>query len=268
MTSKIKNASLLNKLPSYRNPPVNEVVCGMRFRPSDRLRIPHIGLLWDKLRADYPVLQHAVPISSTKGEMLVDKVTGLPLPRVWFISASDDQLVQFQNDRFYFNWRKRKSDYPRYPHVISNFETVLNAVKDFFRNFDLGEPEPIEYELTYINHIPKGIGWKTIDDLSDVFSDFIWNKKTTRFLPTPEEINWAAKFSFPEKKSQLIISLRHAIRTEDELPVLVYELKAIGFDNDDVVRNWFDLAHEWIVRGFTDQTSDKMHEIWGIEENA
>jgi len=268
MMSKFKDASLLKKLPSYKNPPVNEVVCGMRFRPIDRLRIPHIGLLWDKLRADYPILQHAPPISSTKGDMLVDNATGLPIPRVWFINTPDDQLVQFQNDRFYFNWRKRKSDYPRYNHVISNFETVLKAVKDLFNDFDLGGPEPIEYELTYINHITKGIGWDTIGDLPEIFSDFIWNETTARFLPNPEELSWAAKFSFPEQKSHLIISLKHAIRTEDELPTLIYELKANGNDSVDTFRNWFDLAHEWIVRGFTDLTTEKMHKIWGIEENA
>lgn len=75
-------ASSTGALPSYRKPPVNEVVCGMRFHISDKLRIPHIGLLWDKFRVDYPIIQHAPPIVSAKGEVLVDDSTGLPLPRV------------------------------------------------------------------------------------------------------------------------------------------------------------------------------------------
>jgi uncharacterized protein (TIGR04255 family) len=45
-------------LPSYDNPPVNEVVCGMRFYTPDKLRIPHIGLLWDKFRNEYPIIKH------------------------------------------------------------------------------------------------------------------------------------------------------------------------------------------------------------------
>jgi len=268
MTSKIENTSLLNKLPSYRNPPINEVVCGMRFRPTDRLRIPHIGLLWDKFRVDYPVLQHALPISSTKGEILVDKTTGLPLPRVWFINLHDDQLIQFQNGRFYFNWRKKEREYPRYDHVINNFETVLSAVKDFLQEYELGELEPIEYELSYINHIPKGIGWSTIDDLPEIFSDFIWNKTKTRFLPNPEDVNWASRFCFGEEKSHLTVSLKQAIKKEDELPILIFELKTNGIDKENNIRNWFDLAHQWIVQGFTDLTTPKMHKIWEIEENV
>ena len=268
MASKLKSTSLQKKLPSYNNPPVNEVVCGIRFRPTDRLRIPHIGLLWDKFRADYPMLRHAQIISTSKGDIPIDKITGLPIPRVWFINASDDQVIQFQNDRFYFNWRKRKSDYPRYDYVIKNFEIVSSAVKHFFKEFDLGELEPQEYELSYINHIPMGIGWETIDDLSEIFSDFIWNKTTERFLPNPKKVNWDADFYFPEQKSHLIVSLKQAIRKEDELPLLIYELKANGIDSDAYAGNWFDLAHEWIVRGFTDLTTEKMHKIWGLEENV
>ena len=62
----------------------------MRFHTPDKLRIPHIGLLWEKFRADYPTIQHAAPIASVKGEMVVDVATGMPLPRVWFINSADD----------------------------------------------------------------------------------------------------------------------------------------------------------------------------------
>ncbi|MDL1974813.1 MAG: TIGR04255 family protein [Deltaproteobacteria bacterium] len=102
MTDKIESSFSTGTLPSYKNPPVNEVVCGLRFDTPDKLRIPHIGFLWDKFRADYPIIQHAPPIASAKGEILVDQATGMPLPRVWFINRSDDQLIQFQCDRFYF----------------------------------------------------------------------------------------------------------------------------------------------------------------------
>lgn len=263
MTSKTKNT-----IPSYKEPPVNEVVYGMRIRPSNKLLIPHIGLLWDKFRTEYPRLQHALPISTTRGELLIDIVTKLPIPRVWFISSSDDKLIQFQNDRIYFNWRKRESDYPRYEYMISNFETVFNVIKDFFSEFNLGKLELQEYELTYINHIPRGMGWETIDDLSEVFSDFIWNKPKTRFLPIPKEVSWTAGFPIQDQKGILTASLKQGTRKEGELPVFVFELRALGFDSEDTFRNWFDIVHEWIVRGFTDLTTNKMHKIWGREDNV
>ena len=271
MTNNIQSPFSTGTLPSYKNPPVNEVVCGMRFDTPDRLLIPHIGFLWDKLRVDYPVIQHAPPIASAKGEILIDKAIGMPLPRVWFINESDDQLVQFQIDRFYFNWRRRQSDYPRYGHVIKNFESVLNNIGNFFSEFELGELKPIEYELSYINHIPKGQGWNTIDDLPRIFSDFVWTQTKERFLPNPEKVAWQKEFLLPEKKGHLIVSLKQAIQKEDKVPLLVLELKTRGIDESatkDKMREWFDLAHEWIVRGFTDLTTPKIQKIWEREENA
>lgn len=256
-------------LPSYKKPPVNEVVCGMRFHTPDKLRIPHIGLLWNKFRADYPRIQHAPPIASAKGELQIDQITGLPIPRVMFINETDDQLVQFQFDRFYFNWRRKKSDYPRYPHVIKHFESVLNTIESFFRESKIGDLNPIEYELSYINHIPKGEGWDTIDDIPRIFSDFVWVQRTDRFLPNPTNIVWKTEFPMQEKKGHLAVTLNQATRIEDKVSLFVLELNVRGFDesaNKKDFRKWFDVAHEWIVRGFTDITTSEVHQIWEREK--
>ena len=272
MEHPISNPSATGTLPSYKNPPVNEVVCGIRFQTPDKLRIPHVGLLWGKFRKDYPNIQHASPIAAVPGELPVDNTTGLPFQRVWFINNPDDQLVQFQFDRFYFNWRRRQNLYPRYPHVIKNFESVLHTVSNFFNEFELGELKPIECELSYINHIPKDQGWNTIDDLPRIFSDFVWCQATGRFLPKPINIAWQTGFLLPEKKGRLIISLKQAKRTDDKTPLFVLELKAIGIGDStskEGIRRWFDMAHEWIVRGFTDLTTPEIQKlVWEREEDA
>ncbi len=271
MTRKSESSTSSSVLPSYKNPPVNEVVCGVRFKPPGNLFVPHVGLLWEKFRADYPIIEHAMPITTAKGEVLIDYATGVPLPRVWFINKSDDQLVQFQFDRFYFNWRRRQSDYPRYDHVISNFENVLQTITNFFGEFELGELDMVEYELSYINHIPKGQGWDTIADLPKIFLDYVWKRPQKRFLPKPEKVAWNQSFQLPENKGSLNVSLRQGIRTTDKIPLLILELKTRGIDESagkKGVREWFDLAHEWIVRGFTDLTTPEIHEIWEREDNA
>jgi len=272
MGNQDKSSFSQNILPSYKNPPVNEVVCGMRFHTPNKLFIPHIGSLWEKFRNDYPSIRHAMPIASAKGELTIDLATGAPLPRVWFINKSDDQLIQFQIDRFYFNWRKREQDYPRYENVIKNFENVMNSVKNLFDEFEFGELKPIEYELSYINHIPKGQGWNTIDDLPKIFSDYVWRETKERFLPKPKRVGWNKQFSLPENKGNLNVSLKQATRTEDKVPLFVLELKTLGiFDETAKIeefREWFDLAHEWIVRGFNDLTTPEIHKIWEREDNA
>lgn len=267
----IPNSFSSSALPSYKNPPVNEVVCGVRFHTPDKLRIPHIGLLWNKFRLDYPAIEHALPIASAKGELPVDTASGLPLPRVWFINKSDDQLIQFQFDRFYFNWRRRQNDYPRYPYVIKKFESAHETIANYFNEFEMGKLDPIEYELSYINHIPKGQGWNTIDDLPKIFPDFAWRQTTGRFLPKTEKVAWQADFSLRENKGYLTVRLKQAMRVEDKVPLLVLELAVRGIGesiSNKAMREWFDVAHEWIVRGFTDLTTPEVQKLWEREENA
>lgn len=258
-------------LPSFKKPPINEVVCGVRFFPPDNFRVPHIGLLWEKFRPYYPVIQHAPPLVSAKGEIAIDKTLGVPLPRIWFINKEDDQLIQFQIDRIYFNWRRRKNDYPRYSYVIKHFENLWDIVVNLFNEFNLGNFNPIECELTYVNHIPKGEGWNTIKDLSKIFNVFTWNHVTERFLQEPENVAWQTNFKLPENKGSLTISLKQAIRTEDQVPLFVLELTARGpaeSNNKDTILKWFDLAHEWIVLSFVDLTTQEVQtKVWEREND-
>jgi uncharacterized protein (TIGR04255 family) len=263
------NSTSGNPLPSYKRPPVDEVVCGFRFERLRELRVPHIGLLWEKFRSEYPTVQHAVPIASDNS-LPVDELTGIPLPRVWFISKADSQLIQFQLDRLYYNWRHRGDDYPRYPAIIKNFENAKKHLETFAKESELGPIKPLECELTYINHIPIGQAWERIDDLPNVIGDFTWRKEQDRFLPHPTNIAWQVRFELPEKKGWLNVKLNQATRKLDGVPSLILELTARGSGEDKTTKGmheWFDLAHEWIVRGFTDLTQKQIQEkIWKREK--
>ncbi|MGE5305352.1 MAG: TIGR04255 family protein, partial [Alphaproteobacteria bacterium] len=207
-------------LPSYKQPPVDEVACGIRFEPLPQLKVPHIGVLWEKFRQEYPVTQHATPIS-TDTSLLVDETTGVPLPRVWFISKGDNELVQFQLDRFYYNWRCRAGVYPRYPFVIEKFETAKRRLDELTEELQLGAIKTVECELTYINHIPKGQGWETIEDLPMLMHDFMWQQQKHSFLPTPANLAWQTRFPLPDDNGWLNVKLNQAKRKVDGLPLLI-----------------------------------------------
>ena len=265
MTSTSKTSA--DPLPSYKHPPVDEVVCGFRFEPLPQLKVPHIGLLWEKFRQEYPVLRHAIPIVSGTS-LPVDETTGVPLPRIWFISKADNELVQFQLDRFYYNWRQRGDDYPRYPSIIKKFEKAKSQLDAFTNELELGTIAPLECELTYINHVPIGQGWKSIDDLGDVIRGFTWQKARHHFLPNPANVACQVRFELPDGKGSLNVKLNQAKKV-DGVYGLVLELAAKGLGEEKTgkaMRDWFDLAHEWIVRGFTDLTAKEMQEnIWKRE---
>jgi uncharacterized protein (TIGR04255 family) len=264
------NGCVQKALPSYRKPPVNEVYCGVRFRTPEKLKVTHFGLLWEKFSSMYPKIEHAVPIQSIRGQVLLDSSTGLLLPRVWFINELDNKLVQFQVDQLYFNWRQRGDDYPRYGEIMTGFEEVVRIVEEFFHKQSLGEFEPTEYQLTFTNNIPNGEGWDEIRDINRVFRDFVW-KSGERFLPDPMNIAWNANFELPDSKGNLNIKLSQGTELKDgSKKLLILELKARGlverFGKAVSMRQWYDLAHEWIVRGFTDITTPEMHTRWERED--
>lgn len=263
-----------SKLPSYRKPPVGEVVAGVVFDQTvPEFLIGHVGLFWNRLMKDFPHSQHFGPYMPPGGEpRWSDSVTGLPLPRVWLLSKSKHELIQLQGDCFFFNWRKlADSDvYPRYPSIIGSFEKYFGEFVQFLREQGFPQPKPMSYELTYTNYVVKGKGWSSMEDIEGIFRDFCWSQSNRRFLKTPSAISWMAAFDLPNKFGTLTAKLLQATRRTDSTPVLRLDLIAKGINEaKDLgdLRSWFDVAHEWIVEGFTDlTTANAQKSLWERED--
>jgi len=261
-------------LPDYDNPPVDEVVCGILFAELGKVCVPHFGQLWEVYRPEYSICKDVTPLLPTverfdetpSAEVSFSEVP--PLPRVWFIHSDDTKIIQVQRDRFLHNWRRGKQgvSYPRYPFVIEAFREQFTKFQSFLAASDLGEVAPIQYEMTYINQIPKGEGWSSIADLGTVFPDFCFRPQEHRFLPAPEGLNVRASYLLPGGVGRLHATIRSAVRRVDNRPIVLFELTARGIgptNTLDAIWTWFDLAREWIVRAFTDLTSEHMHKnVW------
>lgn len=98
--------------PDYDNPPLTEVVCGILFQNLESFLTPHVGLLWEKFKLDYPYCQEVAPLAPAIeqfGESLdveFDLIDIPPLPRVWFLNENGSEIIQIQRDRFLHNWKK------------------------------------------------------------------------------------------------------------------------------------------------------------------
>lgn len=258
-------------LPDYETPPVIEVVCGLVFDKIEQLKGPHFGLFWKKVRQDYPKCEHAFPLGF-KPESF-DLINNLPSPRIWFIEKEDNKLIQLQNNIIFFNWRKVRMEepYPRYRTIIENFKCILKELQEFLEEESLGSISPASCELTYINQIPKGSGWETLSDINKVFPDLNWRSEKKRFLPQPIHIDWKITFPLPDDQGRLKISLQNAERSSDNCPVFLLNFTAQGLGGKksmDAVWEWFEVAHEWIVCGFSDLTGNKVQEeVWGRTSN-
>ena len=119
-----------------------------------------------------------------------------------------------------------------------------------------------QYELTYVNHIPVGDGWETLADIGSVFRDLTW-AESHDFLPAPEGLQWQSQFRMPNTSGRLHVKINKGVRRTDSKSLLLCELTARGIDAEKSMSEWFELGREWIVRGFTDLTTDFAHrELW------
>ena len=263
--------SIARPFPDFDKPPVNEVVCGVQFQPLKGMTLPLIGLFWQKIRSVYPKCQEVPPLvpaverfDEPVREDLNPFGDTFPAPRIWLETADGNGLIQIQKDRFLHNWKKARDDdqYPHYDQVIVRFRDSLATFQEFLKENSLEGISPTQYELTYTNDIKRGSGWKNLSEIGAVFPDFSWRNSPQRFLPGPETINWQTSFIFPERLGRLRVSIRLGKRRSDGLQTFIMELTARGMGRDQSPKamwSWFDLAHDWIVHGFADLTSDNMH---------
>lgn len=256
-------------LPEYEKPPVREVVCGVLFKSLEGLLVPHFGLLWERFRDEYPRCQHVSPLAPVverfgeppRVELEVSDVP--PLPRVWFIHQNGNGIIQVQQDRFLHNWRKvhPEDEYPRYDTVIALFKKQFQTFLSFLGDQGIGNVMPVQYEMTYVNEIPRGDGWDRREEVGQVFPDLSWRATGGRFLSALESVNCRFTFQMPDQKGRLHAGLRSSERRDDGQEVLLLELTARGMSdagNLDGMWDWYSLAHQWIVLAFADLTGTEI----------
>ena len=236
------------------------------FEPLEGFKLPHFGRFWDRIQQQYQHCEHASPLLQTVPE------NEFPWPRVWLLNGNKTSLIQIQRNCFLFNWRRVTGDeaYPRYSNVVKEFLTQLNGFRTFLNEQSLPQPKINQCELTYINHIPIGEIWQTPAELGKIAPDLKW-RDVKRFLPSPESSAWTGVFMLPEDFGRLTVSVKHAQRKIDGNPLYVLEFSAKGLGGDggdNGIQKWFDLAHEWIVRGFCDFTDIQIQrKFWGRKDS-
>lgn len=232
---------------TFKNPPVQEVVCGVQFEELTDFRIGHFGLLWHHYADKFPRTEDRPPLLFAQNQNLLT-------PRVWFISEDETQVIQVQRDRFLLNWRRTSENdtYPRFEKVYKDFLEHLQTFQKFLA--PIGGVKALGYELAYINNIELKDG---------VFPDILWRKANSKYLCTPKTINSSWDFGLPFSDSNLQINIQSArIDGMNEAVQLSLAVRGVeSFDNQD---QWFENAHQTIVQSFIELTGeDVQKKMWG-----
>lgn len=269
-------------LPEFERPPVTEVAVAIQFETLEGLTNAHLGIFWSRIRDQLPGLEIRPPrgpsietfeVPSAVGErqVQVELVTEQPVGRYRFLSEGESELIQIQSDRFVFNWRKREEDqeYPRFEHIRGQFRRYLSLFRQFLDDEDLPTVRPNQAEISYVNHLFSGEGWREFAQIGKIIPS--WQVRySDDFLSIPEDIRFRIRYLIPDNEDdakpigRLYIVVEPGYRESD--PALLMRLTARGGVSTDMTledaHDFIERGREWIVRGFTSITSEHMHKIW------
>lgn len=263
----------LAKLPKFARPPLIETVLGVQFQPLPSMGNAHLGWFWNRLGSEWEFGAELPPLEPQHerfdtgwAQMGMQLQLTQDMRSRLQIRNKKDRMVQVQNGRLLYNWLGQGgTTYPHYEAVRKAFDSVQQEFTKFLSDEKLGELRPNQWEVTYVNHLPKGSVW---NELADCAAAFKVGPLINSSPGGTKLENFAGEWHYeiPSHKGRLHVQLRHGKLAQADGPeVLILTLTARGPVGEE--QSWgagLDLGHETIVRGFFDLTSESAHQYWGL----
>lgn len=250
---------------TFDDPPLNEVALGRTFLPRPDFLVPHFGAFWQLVRNEFPDVAHAPPIFGPNDPQ--PDFSDVILPRVWLMSADSTALLQLQQNRFHYNWRKtsEKPEYVRFGVIQQRCLHFWELFEEFVRDVTKQPLVPIQSELTYVNIVDINSNEDAFQAAERTLRDSVWNP-CARFLPAPTSFAHSYSFDIPGGTGKLQVSTATAVIKEGR-SALKLELTVRGKQSDNCsFKEWSTSAHDFLVAAFKDLTRQEMHTVWKLRE--
>lgn len=262
----------------YENPPVVETVLSVQFNPLRDFGAARLGAYWKSLGSDWPHVSEVPAVEPVFEQFESSKVWepgafGLKLSRkidlrMQIRNKARNRMIQVQNGKFFYNWLGTPgTEYPSYDSVRPEFDEHWEK----FRGFVISEcredsVRPNQWEVLYVNHMPRGTVWNELSDLSQVLT-FLRQPNFADLELNPDGIGGEWRFEIGSKKGRLYLRLGTKTKKEDETPCIVMTLIARGPIGDEVssLHEGLELGHKTITDAFDRLTSNDAQQIWGVQ---
>jgi uncharacterized protein (TIGR04255 family) len=266
--------------PDFLNPPVVETVLSLQFSPIKNFTSAHTGLFWKNylskrwtsLKAAPPLDDHFERFTGEKHWTPVGSfqiVKGFRPERLQIIRDDSERMIQIQDSRFIYNWRKQKDHYPRYEKILPKFKKQYRLFENFIRDEELGTLQPNQWEVTYVNHLIRGELWSETKDWQRIFP---WFSFPAVGINGQIEDGFSGEWSLSlvGNLGRLHVQLQH-VRIGDKVgdEALALQFTARGPINPEKeldIESVFELGHSSIVWSFADMTSKEVHEKWNEDK--
>jgi uncharacterized protein (TIGR04255 family) len=267
-------------LPKFDEPPLVEAVLSAQFAPLPGLTPAHLGLYWRE-RLGGPAGNWSnvteAPRLPDVFERFGEEREWVPTPqvritqqfesqRLQFASTDQERMIQIQDSRFAYNWRRRTGIYPMFDTLLPDFQRAYREFSEFLRALGIGEPHLNQWELTYVNHILRGTIWETPDqwgDLSPAFANPL--QVAGQHL---EAIQCMWTFLIGDRRGRVVVRAsngRLGSREGEELMLLELTARGpIATGSIEELGQGLKLGHDHVVLSFVNMTSSRAHKTWKL----
>lgn len=168
--------------------------------------------------------------------------------------------------RLSVSWARHLHDgYAPYDDISSIFSDDLDAFQRFVRSDGHLDLPITGCELTYVNPVAPGEGWRRRGLLERLLLHLSGIDPAETLLPLPEDVQSAACYKISGQDGvalgRLYVTV-HSVWLETPEPIVLVTLSARGRPpggGADGVKVFFDTGFEWIVRGFASLTTTVVH---------
>jgi uncharacterized protein (TIGR04255 family) len=261
--------------PEFDAPPINEVVLGIQFEDLQGYSLVRSGEVFSLFERDYPTVQEAPPLQpnfETFGALQPGPQMGFSFtdrpdhPRFWFVTPGGHELVQFQRDRLFHNWRqvdgKGPAEYPRFGSVFAKFAAEAARLQDYVRGRYQQELKINQVEVTYFNRIYSSDP-KRLPPVSEFFRFLHLSDSAEGFDGVLRQV---IEDDTGSPIGRLYTEVRSAIdMARGGLPNIAFNLTFRGPPAASDLRSALEsvrVGHEIAVRSFSHVTTDSAHQIW------
>lgn len=268
--------------PTFKNPPIEELVLGVQFLKVERMTSAHFGRFWDMLGDEWTKTLDRPPIedqfetfesrAGTSPAGFQFRLEPVNAPgRMMYVHRQDDRLIQLQPTRFHLNWRRKPDGiYLSYKRLIDEFEEHFKRFREFVARENLDEITPNQWELTYIDAFAQGEHWNTPADWSNVLPGLFGTLFSTDNMAMSLERRRAEwSYELEPKRGRLHIAAhlgRRDGKTRDDLMLTMTARGAIdkgGSNGAATIRDGLDLGHDAAVEAFLRVVNRNVQESWG-----
>jgi uncharacterized protein (TIGR04255 family) len=262
-------------LPRFQSPPVTETVLSAQFDPLVDFTTAHAGWFWrEQLGAEWAdaEVREAPRLEDFKESFGVARFIdpgiafrlGLEPNRIQVVRH--DRMIQVQNSRFAYNWIRdaASAGYPSYGELLPEFRRHWAAFLKFVEEAGLGQVQPNQWEVTYVNQFPRGEHWETPHDWRKLVRDLALPASNVEGQQL-DGLRAEWQYVLGDEVGRLRILLQQG-RLEEGRGAEVLTLKLIARGPVSADRDLFagfKAGHEAIVRSFAAMTTDAAHRDWG-----